>query len=83
MSRPTRLHADDLDPPDWWACEEPERPTDMHVVYEECCPACQIKAAVELATSGDRLMFEPFGREPRPLSDLAAGALCQDREGDQ
>lgn len=36
-------------PGPWYACSEPERPTDPYVVWHyDDCPACRIKAQVVL-----------------------------------
>jgi len=74
MDRP--LHPmEPLAPGDWYACMEPERPVSrVHTVYEERCPKCCLKAAVDLAQGGDFLLRDiSEGEPPMLLSAIAAG----------
>lgn len=65
-----------LEPGDWWACSEPERPADTRTIYEERCPACRLKAQVEVIVNGDRLLYDCEDEAQRSwLSDLAAGRM--------
>lgn len=55
-------HPDDLlgwlDEDRWWACREPERPSDGHVVYSEGCRWCLAKLRLDV------------GRDPELRADL-------------
>lgn len=61
----------------WWACAEPERPSDVDIIYDENCPMCRLKAAAVLLADGDEPLFRTDGDEPANimLSDLAAGRV--------
>lgn len=62
--------------PQWWACSEPERPFDMGTVYEQTCRACRIKATVDMAQHGDRVLLRQEDGSDEDgywLSELVAG----------
>lgn len=59
---------------DWWACDEPERPFDEHIVYLADCPKCQMKARADVLRAGEWPVITLGGSHER-LSDLAAGQL--------
>lgn len=73
------LHASILDPGEWWACSEPERPgrSDSGVVYDERCQRCVLKASADLRAFGDNEMDDTDDPDCAPvlLSEVARGLL--------
>jgi hypothetical protein len=68
------LHDNQLTPYEWWACSEPERVADMETIYDERCPACVLKAQVELRLNGDGQLEDLEGIDNTwRLSDVAGG----------
>lgn len=75
----TLLHDAPLEPLEWWACAEPERPGGPYegVVYDEGCPRCVLKAAADLRAHGDFELDDTDDPDCPPvlLSEIAAGAF--------
>lgn len=43
--------------PQWWACDQPERPRDRETTYDWRCPGCVVAAQAAIVNQGDDTML--------------------------
>lgn len=57
------LHDLHLDPDEWWACAQPERPADSGVWWDEECPRCLIAYEAARRAGGTVVLVEGVWRD--------------------